>query len=83
MVQSSCHDFVVPEPPKVDPFSFLNRKQGNRVSVSCVMSSGDLPVTIVWQKDGFEIASDLGIQIQVSMKYWEKNWQEEGSYDVN
>lgn len=68
---------MVLDSPKVDPFSFLNRKQGNRVSVSCVMSSGDLPVTIAWQKDGGEIASDLGIQIQVSIKiikYFKSFW---------
>lgn len=54
-----------PDPPSIDPFIFPNRKQGDRVSVSCVVGSGDLPITIKWFKDGLPIRPDLGIIVQV------------------
>lgn len=57
------------DPPKIDAFLFPRRKQGDRVSVSCVMSSGDLPMTIVWLKDGAEISRDLGVDIQKTGAY--------------
>ena len=54
-----------PEPPKIDSFQFPKRKQGDRVSVSCVVSSGDLPLSVEWQWNGQPIDPDTGVRIQV------------------
>jgi len=53
------------EPPLIDSFSFPRRKQFDRVSVSCVVSQGDLPLEITWHKDGAPLPGQLGIVIQV------------------
>lgn len=55
------------EPPGIDPFSFPSKKQGDRIVVSCTVSSGDEPLTITWTKDGHTIPPDMGIKIQVSL----------------
>ncbi|GFO29921.1 Down syndrome cell adhesion molecule [Plakobranchus ocellatus] len=54
----------VVEPPRIDPFHFRKRKQGDRILVTCAIISGDLPITIQWEKDGTAIPPDLGIRIQ-------------------
>ncbi|XP_046582612.1 Down syndrome cell adhesion molecule homolog [Haliotis rubra] len=59
----------VVEPPRIDPFDFAKRKQGDRVILSCVVSSGDLPISIHWEKDGAEIPHDLGVKIQKAGSY--------------
>jgi len=56
----SCSD-----PPRIDAFSFPRRKLYDRVSVSCVVSSGDLPINIVWSKDDADIPHQLGVVVQV------------------
>ncbi|ESO90668.1 hypothetical protein LOTGIDRAFT_163888 [Lottia gigantea] len=55
---------TVVEPPVVDEFSFGYRKEGDRIMISCVVSSGDLPITIGWYKDNNPIPHDLGVVIQ-------------------
>ncbi|CAH1795907.1 unnamed protein product [Owenia fusiformis] len=50
-------------PPMIDPFTFPKIKQGDRVSRSCVVSRGDLPITIEWYKDDQAIPADLGITV--------------------
>ncbi|KAG8327858.1 hypothetical protein J6590_009661 [Homalodisca vitripennis] len=43
-------------PPKITPFSFRSDLLlGERVGVQCVISKGDPPLTIQWQKDGLEL----------------------------
>jgi len=53
------------EPPRIDAFSFPRRKLYDRVSVSCVVSSGDLPINIHWTKDGADVPHQLGVVVQV------------------
>jgi hypothetical protein len=53
------------EPPMIDRFRFPRKKQGDRIVVSCVVSTGDQPLKIGWTKDGDTIPPDMGIQIQV------------------
>jgi len=53
------------EPPHIDAFSFPQRKLYDRVSVSCVVSSGDLPINIAWTKDNADIPHQLGVVVQV------------------
>ena len=55
------------EPPRIDAFSFPRRKLYDRVSVSCVVSSGDLPINIAWTKDGADIPHQLGVVVQVRL----------------
>ncbi|XP_055866242.1 cell adhesion molecule DSCAM-like isoform X4 [Biomphalaria glabrata] len=62
-MERSMHIAVV-EPPVIDPFHFRQRKQGDRILVTCAIISGDLPITIQWEKDGRAIPQDLGIRIQ-------------------
>ncbi|KAK3107290.1 hypothetical protein FSP39_011199 [Pinctada imbricata] len=57
------------EPPVIDTFRFPRRKQGDRVVVSCSVSSGDQPLTIKWTKDGEPIPPDMGIVIQKLSTY--------------
>uniref|UniRef100_A0A8D9EQZ0 Down syndrome cell adhesion molecule-like protein Dscam2 n=2 Tax=Cacopsylla melanoneura TaxID=428564 RepID=A0A8D9EQZ0_9HEMI len=53
------------KPPVITPFSFLdNLQQGNRAHVSCSITSGDLPITIVWHKDGKPLPNDPDVQEQ-------------------
>ncbi|OWF38939.1 Down syndrome cell adhesion molecule [Mizuhopecten yessoensis] len=60
---------TVLEPPKIDSFNFPRKKQGDRVVVSCVVSSGDQPLEIKWTKDGEEIPPDMGITITTVGSY--------------
>ena len=53
------------DPPIIEPFHFLVKKVGDRISVTCVMTSGDLPMNLVWLKDNDVISPDLGIRVQV------------------
>ncbi|EEB19411.1 Down syndrome cell adhesion molecule precursor, putative [Pediculus humanus corporis] len=40
-------------PPKITPFTFAHDlKLGDRISVQCVVVSGDLPLSFTWRKDG-------------------------------
>ncbi|KAK6619885.1 hypothetical protein RUM44_006285 [Polyplax serrata] len=40
-------------PPKITPFTFAqDLKLGDRISVQCVVVSGDLPLSFTWEKDG-------------------------------
>ena len=61
-------ELFLSEPPVIDAFQFPDRKQGDRISVTCVVSSGDLPLNITWYKDDQPITDEQGINIQVSVK---------------
>ncbi|WAR05588.1 DSCAM-like protein [Mya arenaria] len=59
----------VVEPPVIDPFRIPARKQGDRVTLSCAVSSGDLPIYISWTKDGLPVPPDIGITVETSGPY--------------
>lgn len=43
-------------PPKITPFGFARDVNvGDRISVQCVVGTGDLPLTFTWLKDGAQI----------------------------
>ncbi|XP_055948841.1 cell adhesion molecule Dscam2-like isoform X4 [Argiope bruennichi] len=47
-------------PPVVEPFAFASGlSEGKRATVTCVVSSGDLPIRISWMKDGHPLPDDL------------------------
>lgn len=46
-------------PPKITPFEFARDVNvGDRVSVQCVVGTGDLPLTFAWMKDDQLISSN-------------------------
>nr|XP_045719514.1 cell adhesion molecule DSCAM [Mirounga angustirostris] len=62
----SAQDFVqvvLEVPPFIQPFEFPRFSIGQRVFIPCVVVSGDLPITITWQKDGRPIPASLGVTI--------------------
>lgn len=50
-------------PPFIQPFEFPRYSIGHRVFVPCVVRSGDLPISITWEKDGKPINASLGVTI--------------------
>ena len=65
------NEFSVSEPPKIDKFEFSDRKVGDRVSVSCVVISGDLPMNITWFKENRiikRVAPGIRIHVRASAK---------------
>ncbi|KAL4833919.1 hypothetical protein H8958_011780 [Nasalis larvatus] len=54
---------TVKVPPFIQPFEFPRFSIGQRVFIPCVVVSGDLPITITWQKDGRPIPGSLGVTI--------------------
>ncbi|XP_071994900.1 cell adhesion molecule DSCAM isoform X6 [Engystomops pustulosus] len=54
---------TVKVPPYIQPFESQRFSIGQRVFIPCVVVSGDLPITITWQKDGRPIPASLGVTI--------------------
>ncbi|KAG7483685.1 hypothetical protein MATL_G00041000 [Megalops atlanticus] len=54
---------TVKVPPFIQPFEFPRFSIGQRVFIPCVVVSGDLPISITWQKDGRPIPVSLGVTI--------------------
>lgn len=47
-------------PPKITPFEFAKDVNvGDRVSVQCVVGTGDLPLTFRWLKDNVDISGPM------------------------
>lgn len=47
-------------PPKITPFEFAKDVNvGDRVSVQCVVGTGDLPLTFRWLKDDVDISGPM------------------------
>ncbi|XP_023335862.1 Down syndrome cell adhesion molecule-like protein Dscam2 [Eurytemora carolleeae] len=56
---------IVIEAPKISPFAFDgDLKEGDRSQVSCTISSGDLPISIRWEKNGNQLEASKNVQIQ-------------------
>nr|XP_040576477.1 Down syndrome cell adhesion molecule-like protein Dscam2 isoform X20 [Lepeophtheirus salmonis] len=53
----------VMEPPLIAPFSFANEvmNEGDFAQISCVITSGDLPLLITWSFHGNTIGTNTGI----------------------
>ncbi|XP_039277671.1 Down syndrome cell adhesion molecule-like protein Dscam2 [Nilaparvata lugens] len=57
----------IKRPPKIAPFHFpANLEEGDRAQISCMVISGDLPIEIMWQKDGRSLSQDPDIQEQAN-----------------
>lgn len=54
-------------PPKITPFEFARDVNvGDRVSVQCVVGTGDLPLTFTWLKDDVPIAATADVNAATS-----------------
>uniref|UniRef100_T1JCZ7 Down syndrome cell adhesion molecule-like protein Dscam2 n=1 Tax=Strigamia maritima TaxID=126957 RepID=T1JCZ7_STRMM len=64
-------EVMVRVPPTIMPFSFPDEQLhiGMRVRVVCVVSQGDVPMTITWLKDGQPIPGELGVSVQMLDEY--------------
>uniref|UniRef100_A0A8C4S2V6 Cell adhesion molecule DSCAM n=1 Tax=Erpetoichthys calabaricus TaxID=27687 RepID=A0A8C4S2V6_ERPCA len=62
LISQSVH-VTVKVPPFIQPFEIQRFSIGQRVFIPCVVVSGDLPITITWQKDGRPIPASLGVSI--------------------
>lgn len=63
VIATSPLSSFVSVPPFIQPFEFPRFSIGQRVFIPCVVVSGDLPITITWQKDGRPIPASLGVTI--------------------
>ncbi|KAK8389761.1 hypothetical protein O3P69_009037 [Scylla paramamosain] len=85
---AASHTFLhVLKPPAIEPFRFRpNLKEGERTQLTCVVNSGDLPMTINWLKDGRHLQHDPDIDPKQIHEYstvlWFKKLREHhsGSY---
>lgn len=60
-----CSCYHITEPPEISPFTFPeNLREGNRAHVTCSVISGDLPIDIIWHKDGSALPPDQDVQEQ-------------------
>uniref|UniRef100_T1JP64 Down syndrome cell adhesion molecule n=1 Tax=Strigamia maritima TaxID=126957 RepID=T1JP64_STRMM len=68
---SHTAQLTVHVPPKLVPFTFQDEflSEGMLVRVSCVVSRGDLPLSISWLKDGEKLATELAISIRKFDEY--------------
>ncbi|CAL1295376.1 unnamed protein product, partial [Larinioides sclopetarius] len=56
--------------PVIEPFSFpKSLMEGQRSSVHCTVSSGDLPIKIRWFKDGRPIPDNIGVRMSEAADY--------------
>lgn len=57
------NSFQPPDPPIIEEFSFApNLKEGRRTQLTCMVTSGDFPITIHWLKDGHHLSHDISVE---------------------
>nr|XP_045608775.1 Down syndrome cell adhesion molecule-like protein Dscam2 isoform X3 [Procambarus clarkii] len=68
---TASHTFLhVLKPPAIEPFSFRrNLHEGERTQLTCMVNSGDLPITINWLKDGAHLQHDPDIDSKQIHEY--------------
>lgn len=67
--QTNCWKKHCSVPPKITPFEFAKDVNvGDRVSVQCVVGTGDLPLTFRWLKDNVAISSSGPLNDDKTMK---------------
>ncbi|KAG7154055.1 Down syndrome cell adhesion molecule-like protein 2-like 8, partial [Homarus americanus] len=61
---AASHTFLhVLKPPEIDTFTFRsNLEEGRRTQLSCMVTEGDLPITINWLKDGRHLQHDPDVE---------------------
>lgn len=52
--------FYLKAPPKISPFSFGDEPLnfGATISISCIITEGDLPLTVLWQHNGQNLTDE-------------------------
>jgi len=71
----NCHKYIsffatrcclIIAPPEIMPFQpSSNLKEGGKTNIVCSVTSGDLPITFVWRKDGKPLPHDSDIHEHV------------------
>ena len=88
IIVEGTESILFTEKPDIVPFSFGHETidQGKFAQLSCVVSSGDMPITISWSLKGDIISSDptmtttmLGRQASILM-IQSVNYQHSGTY---
>ncbi|XP_045103222.1 Down syndrome cell adhesion molecule homolog isoform X1 [Portunus trituberculatus] len=61
---AASHTFLhVLKPPEIDTFTFrAGLEEGRRTQLSCMVTGGDLPITINWLKDGRHLQHDPDLE---------------------
>ncbi|GAB6033034.1 Down syndrome cell adhesion molecule-like protein 1, variant 2 [Chamberlinius hualienensis] len=71
--QTASRDFevMILVPPHIVPFSFMDEYmlEGMLARLTCVVSRGDRPLTIVWVKDDRLITAELGVSVRTFDEY--------------
>ncbi|XP_031617665.1 Down syndrome cell adhesion molecule-like protein Dscam2 isoform X3 [Contarinia nasturtii] len=58
-------ELTVNSPPVIEPFAFpKNLQEGGRVTVTCAVISGDLPIIFTWKKDDHPIPQSLQVSVK-------------------
>ncbi|XP_071532405.1 cell adhesion molecule Dscam2-like [Panulirus ornatus] len=68
---AASHTFLhVLKPPAIEPLSFRrNLQEAERTLLTCMVNSGDLPITVNWLKDGRHLQHDPDIDIKQISEY--------------
>ncbi|KAA0196371.1 hypothetical protein HAZT_HAZT012105 [Hyalella azteca] len=67
---TSTTRLLVTRPPKIEGFRFPSEQtEGSRSQVSCVVTSGDLPLTLTWLLDGRPLHPDPARQLRQLSEY--------------
>ncbi|EEC05442.1 cell adhesion molecule, putative, partial [Ixodes scapularis] len=57
-------------PPVVNPFAFpSDLTEGKRAGAACIVSDGDLPISVEWRKDGLPLAPALRASVAEANDY--------------
>jgi len=57
-------------PPKIGRFSFLSdQEEGLRNQLNCMVTSGDLPMTVTWLKDGSHLQHDSDMSVKQTSEF--------------
>ncbi|CAN7938995.1 unnamed protein product, partial [Ixodes hexagonus] len=57
-------------PPVVNPFAFPeDLTEGKRAGAACIVSDGDLPISVEWRKDGLPLAPSLRASVAEANDY--------------
>ena len=62
--------FFLIEPPEIEPIHFVpDLKEGLRTQLTCMVTEGDLPITINWLKDGRHLQHDPDVDLKQMSDY--------------
>ena len=51
-------------PPSIAPLAFPEIREGERVNVMCLVTRGDAPVSIAWERDGAPLTQHQDVSVK-------------------